>query len=72
MRAVLKESNRISGELARHDKEWARSKTKLRTDAAFLKRWLELLILSETYAYKHETAKKNMLQTLLARVSPHP
>jgi hypothetical protein len=39
---------------------------------SLLKRWLDLLTLSETYTYKHDTAKKNMLKTLLARVNPVP
>ena len=60
-----KESNRISEALAQCDEQWAGSKAKLRTDSVFLKRWLKLT-LSETYAFKPDTAKKAMLTTLLA------
>jgi hypothetical protein len=61
-----KESHRVSVELAHYDEQWAASKATLRTDSAFLNRWLELLTLSETYAFKHDTAKKNMLKKLIA------
>jgi Probable zinc-ribbon domain len=64
------ESNRISAELAQCDEQWAGSKAKLRTDSAFLKRWMELLTLSEKYTNRHDTAKQNMLESLLARLKP--
>jgi hypothetical protein len=66
------ESNRVAGELAQCDEQWAGAKDKLRTDSAFLIRWLDLLTLSETYTYKRDTAKKNMLKTALARLKPTP
>src|SRR5262245_59139001 len=64
-----KESKRISVKLAQCDEQWAGSKTRLRADAVFLKQWLELLTVSESYALKPDTAKKAMLKALLANAS---
>jgi hypothetical protein len=45
---------------------WAAKKSGLRTDKAFLAKWLELLEQQEHYVrYKPDTARKNMLRKLL-------
>lgn len=36
----------------------------------FLKRWLELLTVSERYVSKPNAAKKRMVETFLARLNP--
>ncbi|MEP7243158.1 MAG: zinc-ribbon domain containing protein [Gammaproteobacteria bacterium] len=60
-------SRKISAELVLCDDRWVASKALLRSDGAFLVRWLELLDELDSYVpYKSDTAKKNMLKNLLA------
>jgi hypothetical protein len=57
----------ITSELDTCQSAWGAAKAKLRTDSAFLARWLKLLEEQETYVpYKHDVARKNMLRKLIA------
>ena len=61
-----RESHRIAKELASQASAWRESKQILRTDKAFVSKWLQLLELQETYVpYRHDVARKNMLRNLL-------
>ena len=61
------ESHGIRAALRGCEEQWAKSKSTLQIDKAFLRRWLELLTVLETYVpYKPDTARKNMLGKLLA------
>lgn len=61
------ESNQIRALLNDCASSWAASKKEPQQDGAFLVNWLELLVYLEEYVpYKPDTAKKNMLQKLLA------
>jgi Probable zinc-ribbon domain len=65
--ACWQRSLAISSELDTCQSAWVAAKAKLRTDAAFLARWLKLLEEQETYVpYKHDVARKNMLRKLIA------
>jgi hypothetical protein len=65
--ACWQRSLEIADELNACQGAWASAKAKLRTDAAFLSRWLALLEERETYVpYKHDVARKNMLRKLMA------
>lgn len=60
------ESNQIRVLLSEFAAAWAASRNELRHDKAFLERWLESLVRLEEYVpYKPDTAKKNILKSLL-------
>jgi hypothetical protein len=64
-----KQSNQIARELSENERLWAEKKPTLQKDREFLRQWLELLEEREKYVpYRPDTAKKNMLKTLLAEV----
>jgi len=61
------ESNRIRAALRTCEEAWTLSKVELKTDEAFLGRWLQLLLQLEQYVpCKPDTAKRSMLSKLLA------
>jgi hypothetical protein len=61
------QSHRVRAELEDCARQWEGGKAELQRNRAFLARWLELLVLLEEYVpYKPDTAKKNMLNKLLA------
>lgn len=61
------ESHRIREALRNCEKMWARSKTTLQKDEAFLVGWLALMTSLEKYfPYKADIANKNMLTGFLA------
>jgi hypothetical protein len=64
-----KRSLDIAKDLESSERQWAAEKAALKNDQQFLSQWLELLEQREHYVrYKPDTAKKNMLQKLLAKV----
>jgi len=65
------ESLKIVEDLQACAEQWSVDKVRLKADAIFLSRWLELLTQLESYVpYKHDSAKKNMLKKLLADAQP--
>ncbi len=65
--ACWRRSLEIARELNTCQISWAAAKAKLRTESAFLVRWLKLLEELETYVpYKHDASRKNMLRKLIA------
>ncbi len=63
------QSNQIVRELSENERRWLEQKPTLQKDREFLRRWLELLEEREKYVpYRSDTAKKNMLNKLLAEV----
>ena len=60
------ESHRLRAALSEHDVRWAAEKSRLRSDKAFLRGWLDLLARWKQFApYKLDVAKMNMLRRLL-------
>lgn len=61
------ESHRLRALLLECESSWAESKQSFQRDAEFLARWLDLLNALEAYQPgKRDTARKNMLNRLLA------
>lgn len=60
-----KKALHLSAELRECEAKWNESKHSLKTDEIFLSNWLLILVEQETYLYRHDTARKNMLRKLL-------
>jgi len=62
------EANTIRKALSTCQAQWAKAKSSLQKDVAFLSHWLKLLTKLEEYVpYRPDTAKKNMLTKLIKR-----
>jgi hypothetical protein len=64
--ACWRESLVIERDIESCRQQWKDLKLSLKSDQAFLKRWLELLGSGERYGRRADTAAKNMLRKLLA------
>lgn len=63
------ESNRVRKSLREFEQQWGVYKATLQHDANFLDQWLSLLLRLEKFVpYRPDTAKKNMLSKLLAKI----
>lgn len=65
------ESHQVRDMITGCESQWAAAKSTLQHDKEFLGRWLSLLTHLEQFVpYKPDTAKKNMLKSLLALSNP--